>query len=276
MFDTVVNYVFMFFFFSAVGWTVECTYRSLGEKRVINSGFLHGPMCPIYGTGMLVFHICLVPLSQPAEKRFWLVILLGMVLIDTVEYLTSYLMEKLFHARWWDYSNNFLNLHGRICLKHTIYWAIFAVVYVYLIAPLYEYLLSFIPQNVRTVSVFVILAIFFVDLFITVKAAANIQNVMTKLEKLKQSALALPETIKGTADMFNEWRNDASVKFSEVRSQFDRLTDGERKEAFAKDTKRLLIMNAGLRKSVTKRMTEVERIVEEIKAKYRDDSYTGE
>ena len=276
MFETVINYVFMFFFFSAVGWTVECTYRSLGERRVINTGFLHGPMCPIYGTGMIVMNICLVPLSQPAEKRFWLVILLGMVLIDTVEYLTSYLMEKLFHARWWDYSNNFLNLHGRICLKHTIYWAIFAVVYVYLIAPLYEYLLSFIPQNVRTVSVFVILAIFFVDLFITVKAAANIQNVMTKLEKLKQSALALPETIKGTADMFNEWKADASAKYSEVRSQFDRLTDGERKEAYAKDTKRLLIMNAGLRKNVTKRMNEVERIVEEIKAKYKDDSYTGE
>ena len=276
MFETVINYVFMFFFFSAVGWTVECTYRSLGEKRVINSGFLHGPMCPIYGTGMIVMNICLVPLSQPAEKRFWLVILLGMVLIDTVEYLTSYLMEKLFHARWWDYSNNFLNIHGRICFKHTVYWAIFAVVYVYLIAPLYDYLLTFIPQNVRTVSVFVILAIFFVDLFITVKAAANIQNLMTKLEKLKQSALAVPETIKGTADMFNEWKADASAKYSEVRSQFDRLTDGERKEAYAKDTKRLLIMNAGLRKNVTKRMNELERIYEELKAKYKDDSYTGE
>ena len=276
MFETVINYVFMFFFFSAVGWTVECTYRSLGERRVINTGFLHGPMCPIYGTGMIVMNICLVPLSQPAEKRFWLVILLGMVLIDTVEYLTSFLMEKLFHARWWDYSNNFLNIHGRICFKHTVYWAIFAVVYVYLIAPLYDYLLTFIPQNVRTVSVFVILAVFFVDLFITVKAAANIQNLMTKLEKLKQSALAVPETIKGTADMFNEWKADASAKYSEVRSQFDRLTDGERKEAYAKDTKRLLIMNAGLRKNVTKRMNELERIYEELKAKYKDDSYTGE
>ena len=276
MFETVINYVFMFFFFSAVGWTVECTYRSLGEKRVINSGFLHGPMCPIYGTGMIVMNICLVPLSQPAEKRFWLVILLGMVLIDTVEYLTSYLMEKLFHARWWDYSNNFLNIHGRICFKHTVYWAIFAVVYVYLIAPLYDYLLTFIPQNVRTVSVFVILAIFFVDLFITVKAAANIQNLMTKLEKLKQSALAVPETIKGTADMFNEWRADASAKFSEVRSQFDRMTEGERKEAYARDTKRLLIMNSGLYKSVKNRMNELERIYEELKAKYKDDSYRGE
>jgi uncharacterized membrane protein len=276
MLDTIVNYVFMFFFFSAVGWTVECTYRSLGEKRVINSGFNHGPLCPIYGTGMLVLNVCLMPLSQPAEKRFWLVILLGMVLADTVEYLTSYLMEKLFHARWWDYSNNFMNLHGRICLKHTIYWGVFSVIYVYVIAPLYDFVIGFIPQNVRSWAVVVILIVFSVDLFLTVKAAIDIQNVMMKLEKLKQSALALPETIRGTADMFNEWKTDTSEKYAEVRRQFDKLTDGERKEAYAKDTKRLLLMNSGLYKSVNKRMTELERIYEELKAKYKDDSYMGE
>ena len=276
MLDTIVNYVFMFFFFSAVGWTVECTYRSLGEKRIINSGFNHGPICPIYGTGMLVLNVCLLPLSQPAEKRFWLVILLGMVLADTVEYMTSFLMEKLFHARWWDYSNNFMNLHGRICLKHTIYWGVFSVIYVYVIAPLYDFIIGFIPQNVRAWAVLVILIIFSVDLFITVKAAINIQNLMTKLDKLKQSALALPETIKGTADMFNDWKSDASAKYTELRRQFDRFTQGEHKEAYAKDTKRLLLMNSGLYKSVTKRMTELERIYEELKAKYKDDSYMGE
>ena len=276
MFDTIVNYVFMFFFFSAVGWAVECTYRSLGEKRVINSGFNHGPICPIYGTGMLVLNVCLIPLSQPAEQRFWLVLLLGMVRADTVEYMTSFLMEKLFHARWWDYSNNFMNLHGRICLKHTIYWGVFSVIYVYVIAPLYDFIIGFIPQNVRAWAVLVILIIFSVDLFITVKAAINIQNLMTKLDKLKQSALALPETIKGTADMFNDWKSDASAKYTELRRQFDRFTQGEHKEAYAKDTKRLLLMNSGLYKSVTKRMTELERIYEELKAKYKDDSYMGE
>ena len=114
------------------------------------------------------------------------------------------------------------------------------------------------------------------DLFITVKAAINIQNLMTKVEKLKQSAMALPETIKGTADMFNEWKSDASAKYTEVKKQLDKFTAGERKEAYAKDTKRLLIMNSGLYKSVTKRMTEFERIFDELKAKYKDDSYTGE
>ena len=138
MLDVIINYVFMFFVFSAIGWAIECTYRSLGEKKIINSGFLYGPMCPIYGTGCLVFELILVPLSEPIEKRLIPVLLLGMVLADIVEYATSYIMEKLFNARWWDYSNNFLNLHGRICFKHTCYWAIFAFVYVYLIAPVYQ------------------------------------------------------------------------------------------------------------------------------------------
>ena len=86
MFDTIINYVFMFFIFSAVGWAIECTYRSLGERRIINSGFLYGPMCPIYGTGCLVFDICLVPISEPIEKKIIIVLLLGMVLADAVEY----------------------------------------------------------------------------------------------------------------------------------------------------------------------------------------------
>ena len=110
MFDTIINYVFMFFVFSAIGWAIECTYRSLGERRIINSGFLYGPMCPIYGTGCLVFDVCLVPISAPIEKRLILVLLLGMLLADIVEYATSYIMEKLFNARWWDYSNRKFNI----------------------------------------------------------------------------------------------------------------------------------------------------------------------
>ena len=104
MFDKLINYTFMFFLFSAIGWAIECTYRSLGEKKIINSGFLYGPMCPIYGTGCLAFELFLVPLSQPIEKRIILVLLLGMLLADIVEYFTSYIMEKLFSARWWDYT----------------------------------------------------------------------------------------------------------------------------------------------------------------------------
>lgn len=276
MFDTIINYVFMFFVFSAIGWAIECTYRSLGERRVINSGFLYGPMCPIYGTGCLVFDICLVPISAPIEKRIIIVLLLGMVLADAVEYITSYLMEKLFNARWWDYSNNFLNLHGRICFKHTCYWAIFAFAYVYLIAPLYRYALTFISQEIRIIAVFVILAIFAVDLTFTVKAAADINKLMRKLSGLKSTVLSKTEAIKNTAedkyeelrsstDKFSEWKDDINRQYLEIITQYKKLDSKENKSA-----NRLLTIYSTIRKAADDSMRDIEDTWNNIKAFFSD------
>ena len=275
MFDTIINYVFMFFVFSAIGWAIECTYRSLGEKKIINSGFLYGPMCPIYGTGCLVFELILVPLSEPIEKRIIPVLLLGMLLADIVEYATSYIMEKLFNARWWDYSNNFLNLHGRICFKHTCYWAIFAFVYVYLIAPIYQHALSYIPQNIRTIAVFVILAVLAVDLTLTVKAAADINKLMKKLKALKATVTEKADLIKDTAenkyeellastDKLSELRKDMSKQYTDVLAGFKELTT-KNKAAI-----RLLNIYGSIRKAADDTVKDIENMWNDVKSFFTD------
>lgn len=276
MLATITDYLFMFFFFSAVGWTVECTYRSLGERRIINSGFLYGPMCPIYGVGCLVIDTLLVPIATPLEKRLIPVLLLGMVLSDTVEYVTSFLMEKLFNTRWWDYSNNFLNLHGRICFKHTMYWAIFTFAYVYIIAPLYDFMLTFIPQQVRMIAVFVILAIFSVDLVLTVKAAADINKLMKKLgslkdtlrekgELFKDSAGEAYETIMSTPDKFNEWKEDIDRRYLDILTHYQNLESKENKR-----TRRLLTMYTAMRKTAQDSIGEIESKWNDIKNFFTD------
>ncbi len=275
MFDTVINYTFMFFIFSAMGWAIECTYRSLGEKRIINSGFLYGPMCPIYGTGCLVFDLILVPLAEPIEKRLILVLILGMVLADTVEYATSYIMEKLFNARWWDYSNNFLNLHGRICFKHTCYWAIFAFVYVYIIAPMYRYILSFISQDIRTVAVFVILAVFTVDLIFTVKAATDINKMMTKLSALKNTITEKAELVRDAAenkyeellasgDKFIDFKNEMKRQYIEIKSQYDFLGDNNGKK------NRLFSIYTTIKEAADDSIDEIESKWNDIKSFFSD------
>ncbi len=275
MFDTVINYVFMFFAFSAIGWAIECTYRSLGEKKIINSGFLYGPMCPIYGTGCLVFQLILVPISQPIEKRLIPVLLLGMLLADIVEYGTSYIMEKLFNARWWDYSNNFLNLHGRICFKHTCYWAIFAFVYVYLIAPMYQYAMSFIPQNVRTIAVFVILALLAVDLTLTVKEAADINKLMKKLSALKDTISEKADIIKDAAenrygdllassDKLSDFRKELTKQYTDIRTTIKDFT------ADNKTANRIFSLYGTIRNSVDNTISEIEDIWNDIKNLFTD------
>ena len=275
MFDTIINYVFMFFVFSAIGWAIECTYRSLGEKKIINSGFLYGPMCPIYGTGCLVFELILVPLSEPIEKRIIPVLLLGMLLADIVEYATSYIMEKLFNARWWDYSNNFLNLHGRICFKHTCYWAIFAFVYVYLIAPIYQHALSYIPQNIRTIAVFVILAVLAVDLTLTVKAAADINKLMKKLKALKATVTEKADLIKDAAenkyeellastDKLSELRKDMSKQYTDILAGFKELTTKN------KAAVRLLNIYGSIRKAADDTVKDIENMWNDVKSFFTD------
>ncbi|MBR0508887.1 MAG: putative ABC transporter permease [Clostridia bacterium] len=280
------NLVLMFFLFSMIGWAVECTYRSLGERRLINSGFLNGPMCPIYGTGVLVFEILLTPIREPFQTRWWLVLLVGTLGADIVEYLTSWLMEKLFHQRWWDYSHEFMNLHGRICLKHTCYWAFACMLYAYFISPLYGYLISFVPQNLRYVMLAVIFAVFICDLFLTVKATINIRRLTAKIDDLKLNiSMAgefvkiatgslkgkaenkyseFKETVAAVPEKFDAWRSDVSADFAELRSQFNALTADKKNAKPAERSERRLFNETQLGKGVERRLKELEEKWNEI------------
>lgn len=286
MFEKIINYIFLFVVFSVIGWTIESTYRSIGEKKIVNTGFLNGPLCPIYGTGCLVFHIFLVPIADklPLEKSVWLVLLLGVVLADTVEYITSVLMEKLFHARWWDYSNNFLNINGRICFKHSCYWAVFAFLYTYIISPLYIFAMSFIPQQVRTVLVFIILAVFIVDLILTVKAAADINKMMTKLSGLKQSVYYAAEVIRSKAEdikdtaenkyqeliagkgSLTDLKEEKFKQYYEIKAQYEKL-----KSAGSRSASRLIRNFGQLGKIADDTLTDIEKTWQDIKSKFKDN-----
>lgn len=297
MYEKFLSYVLMFFLFSMIGWTVESTYRSIGETvtekrsiknfKIINSGFLYGPMCPIYGTGALVFEILLVPL----RNHWWAVLLLGIVAADIVEYLTSYLMEKLFNARWWDYSEEFLNINGRICFKHTIYWAVFSIIYVYFISPLYYDLIDFIPEHYRTTLTYVIFGIFIVDLVLTVMAALDIKKAMKKLEGLKINvAMAgnfvrnaagtfkgktlakydeFRENIAQNGERFEEWIEDVSKQFRATASSLQELGSKEKSKDYGKRARHLYRVSPTMRLRTSKTFRELEEKWEEIKSKFQ-------
>ncbi len=299
MLTKILNYILMYFLFSMVGWTVESTYRSLGEtyrarkttkeKKIINSGFLNGPMCPIYGAGAMVFEILLTPF----KSHWWAVVLLGMVFADIVEYVTSVLMEKLFHARWWDYSNEFMNLNGRICLKHTIYWAVFSVIYVYVIGPIYYYMIDFIPQNVRFIMLGVIAAVFLVDLFLTVRAALGVQKIMSKTEALRTNVMVAAEYLKATAgnlkgsalakydefrdtiaatpERFEAWRADVSRQIGGLRTQLEELSSPQKNRSPAARMRRFFRLSPGISGKMDRLVKDLEERWDEIRTKYGGD-----
>lgn len=296
MLDKIVYYVLMFFVYSALGWAMESTYRTLGEFfssgckkfKVINTGFLYGPICPIYGTGALVFEILVLPFSEPHESRWWIVILAGAVFADTVEYITSYLMEKLFHARWWDYTDEFLNIKGRICLKHTCYWGIFSFLFCYLISPVYTYMISFIPSRFYELILCVILVIFVFDLIFTVKAAADVSKLMRKLDELKTAINSASETVKITAESligtaqekYDELHRSLTVsseklaakknEFAEQLNELKQQTEQMREKGsgkFPRRSKRLFSTYAGKRSGKT--LEEIEKKWNDMKALFK-------
>ena len=155
----------IFIVYSIAGWLLEITVGLLQKHRFVNRGFLIGPICPIYGTGALLITFCLSPLHNP------IVIFLASVLIcATLEYSTSVIMEKLFHVRWWDYSDRPFNLNGRICLEALIVFGIGGTLVTLIFSPALYHILSSLPDvalyTLALVFVVALLADTFLSLYL--------------------------------------------------------------------------------------------------------------
>ncbi len=111
--EVVSTYILYFFLYSFLGWSMEVICKLLEQKHFVNRGFLIGPICPIYGYGVL----SIILLIDRNTTDFLAVFLKSILVCSILEYFTSYLMEKLFQARWWDYSRRKYNINGRICLE---------------------------------------------------------------------------------------------------------------------------------------------------------------
>ena len=210
--DNLIKYVLLFFFYSAGGWLLESIYCSIGEKRLINRGFLTGPLCPIYGTAALVMTILIY---NPFKDRPLIIFLLGIVLCDIVEYITSYIMEKLFSARWWDYTYEFLNIGGRICLKHTLYWRIISVAFVRVLHPAVENLYAKINGDYLIYILIAVLAVFTLDLINAVRKALDIRKLQIKLNSLQKFFNELISDPKKINDLIEKGKDKAlEIKYT--------------------------------------------------------------
>ena len=166
----------MFLMFSFLGWLMEEVYAYTENGKVHNRGFLIGPICPIYGVGALLIISLLEKYNNDILALFVMSTILGAIL----EYLTSYIMEKIFKVRWWDYSNYKFNINGRICLSVSVIFGFLGVVTVYVLKPLFERILYFFPGIVLIILAIILGAVFITDIIIS-------GNVITKINKIDLS-----------------------------------------------------------------------------------------
>ena len=173
-------YFFMFLIFSILGWITECIYCSISERKiVINRGYLIGPYCPIYGIGVIYGYTFLTLF----ESNPILLFVMAMIGASILEYITSYTMEKLFNARWWDYSDKPVNINGRICLRNAIMFGLIGIIFTYSAKPLFVDLVDMIPDNTLILFNLILMFFFTIDNIVSFNIMNKIKNNFTSIKK---------------------------------------------------------------------------------------------
>ena len=229
--------------YSVIGWIYESTICSIGHRKLINRGFLNGPYCPIYGTGAVLILLVLGRIKNPVLLFF-----AGAVLTCSLEYLTSWLMEKIFHARWWDYSKRKFNIAGRVCLIGAVVFGAFSVVLVLFLHPLVESWTSRLSDTALGWVCAVLFVGIVTDLVVTVKGLLGTHAVFAEYAVLlQQKKKELAEKFRLGAQEGRERIREAAELGMEEREKVRRVTEEERERFYAKLQMRL---NAQQRRTI--------------------------
>lgn len=177
---TILEYLWFFIIYAFLGWCVEVSYQTVNRGQFINRGFLNGPVCPIYGFGMIILIYCLKSLvSNP------LLLFIGSFFLTTVlEFITGFVLEKVFNDKWWDYTDVPFNLKGYVCLSFSIAWGLGAVFMLIIVHPYIAKLVTFLDNKIGNILLFLLLAYFITDFIITVLAIMKIKRRLVILDDI--------------------------------------------------------------------------------------------
>ncbi len=205
MLESIEMYILLFFTYSFFGWVMESVGGILKVKKFVNRGFLIGPYCPVYGTGVVLISILLKDYTKDIAALF----VLSTVICGLLEYVTSYIMEKLFNARWWDYTNRKFNINGRICLETLIPFGIAGTTILCFINPFFINIYLKIPDLVRHIITISISLLFIIDIIISFNIIISFKG---ETYKEKDNTEEIGNRVKDkTEDILMKVESDAIV-----------------------------------------------------------------
>ena len=181
-----LTYLITFFsIYSFLGWLTEVIYAYHKDHSFVNRGFLYGPLCPIYGSGIIIIILCL----NNYKNNISLIFLIGMLLTSSLEYITGFILEKAFNTKWWDYSDMPLNLHGRICMSFSIIWGIASIFIVSFVHPLVSNLISNIPLFIVQIYALIFFIYFILDFTFTMLSLIKFNKFIIQILKSKEELM---------------------------------------------------------------------------------------
>lgn len=211
------QWMMFFFTYCFFGWCIESTIVSVQKRHFVNRGFLRLPMLPLYGFGAIL----ILWITLPYKNNLLLIYIGGLIGATILEYVTGWLMESLFKMKYWDYSNQKFQLHGRICLSSSLFWGVLSVVLTEFIHPPIEKWILTIPAVILTVVTIIIAIVMCVDIVISTKAALDLAKVLEHLSSVKEEIdtlrIQLEEFKTSAQEQIEEIRISAQEQIEEIK-----------------------------------------------------------
>lgn len=256
-----------FFVYSFLGWVWESCYVSVKEKRWVNRGFVTGPLCTIYGCGALSVYLLLLPY----KGNFFSLYLGGFFVATLLEYITAWLMEKIFHASWWDYSKQPLNIKGRICLGASLGWGFFTIILFYVFQPIVEKIVDSYPVRAGQIGITIVMCIHLVDLFLSSFAAFELRE---KLERMDAIFDELSEYLQSTK--FYETTEEMRTKVQNIREHYHAIGSYKKQAKRFESLQALLadyIEQHGLKEYKQEALEKFTNLNKKIRDSYKESSF---
>lgn len=225
------EWLLFFFIYCFLGWCWESCYVSAKQRKWVNRGFLNGPFLPIYGFGALSVLIATLPVRETPA----LVFVFGMLGATLLELVTGICMEKLFHVRYWDYSNQKFNYKGHICLSSSLAWGAFSLAMIYGFHKPIERLVMSIPFVWLDVLTTILTVVVAADFAVSFKTAMELRDILDNMERVKDEMKRLQKRAEVIEAFLSEDFHDAREQFVEdMQERREQFAEGvqERKEQF--------------------------------------------
>lgn len=258
---TVIQWLFIFYFYCFFGWCFESTYVSLKSRKPVNRGFLRGPFLPLYGSGAVMMLV----VSMPFRDHIVLVYIAGCLGATVLEYVTGVTMEALFKVRYWDYSKNKFNFQGHICLGTSLAWGLLTILMTEVIHVPVEHFVLSIPDTLLTAVTLILTVGICADFALSFKAAIDLKHILIKLEKTKEDLQHIQkrldviiaqtsEDIANRRDEFTEsflkkkeaWSESVETQLEDLKNGIGDKLEGLKALAVSKPSARLEEMKSEL------------------------------
>ena len=240
-------YFLLFMIYAILGWCMEVTCKLIQYKRFINRGFLIGPYCPIYGYGAILITFLLKKYTDDPIILFFMAI----IICGTLEYLTSYFMEKIFKARWWDYSQKKFNINGRVCLNTIVPFGLLGLFIMYVSNPFFISKIQLLPEIWLNILFWTLLIIYIVDNIVsgiviryvkktekivgkdldnTEEITKKVKEVLQNKSMLHRRLLNAYPSLEAVKIKIKEKKEEIKEKVEEQREEFTNKVEKQKKE----------------------------------------------